>query len=85
MSERGMLELHKRNLLKSVKTCKLDFCKFFVLGKQNRVQFKMVTHKTEGILDYVHSDVWGSVRIASWVGPMYFMIFIDDLSIKVWV
>jgi hypothetical protein len=33
MSERGMLELHKRNLLKGVKTCKLDFCKFCVLGK----------------------------------------------------
>jgi hypothetical protein len=26
MSERGMLELHKRNLLKGVKMCKLDFC-----------------------------------------------------------
>jgi hypothetical protein len=33
MSERGMLELHKKNLLKGVKTCKLDFCKFCVLGK----------------------------------------------------
>ena len=27
IGERGMLELHKRNLLKGVKTCKLDFCK----------------------------------------------------------
>jgi hypothetical protein len=33
MSERGMLELHKKNLLKGVKTCKLDFCKFCVLEK----------------------------------------------------
>jgi hypothetical protein len=40
MSERVMLELHKRNLLKGVKTCKLDFCKFCVLGKHNLVQFK---------------------------------------------
>jgi hypothetical protein len=57
MSERGMLELHKRNLLKGVKTCKLDLYKFCVLGKQNRVKFKTATHKTEGILDYVHFDV----------------------------
>jgi hypothetical protein len=57
MSERGMLELHKKNLLKGVKTCKLDFCKFCVLGKQNWIQFKIATHKTEDILDYVHSDV----------------------------
>jgi hypothetical protein len=85
MSERGMLELHKKNLLKGVKTCKLDFCKFCVLGKQNRVQFKTATHKTEGIMDYVHSDVWGPVRTASRGGHMYFVIFIDDFSKKVWV
>jgi len=62
MGERGMLELHKRNLLKGVKTCKIDFCKLCILGKQNRVQFKTATHKTEGILDYVHLDVWGPMR-----------------------
>ena len=59
MGEHGMRELHRRNLLKGVKSCKLDFCKFCVLEKQNRVQFKTATHKTEGILDYVHIDVWG--------------------------
>ena len=57
MSERGLLELHERNLLKGVKTCKLDFYKFCVLEKQNRVQFMRAAHKIEGILDYVHSDV----------------------------
>lgn len=44
MGERGMLALHWRNLLKGVKLCKLDFCKFCVLGKQNRMQFKTATH-----------------------------------------
>ena len=33
ISERRMLELHKKNLLKGVKMCKLDFCKFCVLEK----------------------------------------------------
>ena len=33
IGERGMLELHKRNLLKGVKTCKLDFCKYCVYEK----------------------------------------------------
>ena len=37
MSERGMVELHKRNLLKGITTCKLDFYKYCVLGKQKRV------------------------------------------------
>jgi hypothetical protein len=85
MSERGMLELHKKNLLKDVKTCKLDFCKFCVMGKQNRVQFKTATHKIKGILDYVHSDVWGPMRTVSQGGHMYFIIFIDDFFRKVWV
>jgi hypothetical protein len=35
MGEQGMLKLHKRNLLKGVKTCKLEFCKFWILRKQN--------------------------------------------------
>jgi hypothetical protein len=85
MSERGMLELHKKNLLKGVKTCELDFCKFCVLGKQNRIQFKTATHKTEGILDNVHYDVRGPVKTASRGGHMYFIIFIDDFFRKVWV
>jgi hypothetical protein len=85
MSEWGMLELPKRNLLKGVKVCKLDLYKFCVLGKQNRVQFKTAAHKTEGILDYVHSNVWGPMRTTSWGGHIYFVIFIDDFSRKVWV
>ncbi|KAE8689071.1 hypothetical protein F3Y22_tig00110944pilonHSYRG00042 [Hibiscus syriacus] len=56
LSERGMAELHKRNLLHGVKSCKLNFCKYCVLGKQTKVRFKTAKHTTQGILDYVHSD-----------------------------
>ncbi|KAL9270861.1 Retrovirus-related Pol polyprotein from transposon TNT 1-94-like protein [Drosera capensis] len=85
MGERGMLELHKRNLLKGVKSCKLDFCKFCVLGKQCKVQFRGATSNTKGILDYIHSDVWGPVRVPSKGGSLYFVTFIDDFSRRVWV
>ena len=57
IGKRGMLELHKRNLLKGVKTCKLDFYKYCVYGKQHRVSFKTDSHTTKGVLDYIHSDV----------------------------
>ena len=57
IGERGMLELYKRNLLKRVKTCKLDFYKYCVYGKQHRVSFKTDSHTTKGVLDYIHSDV----------------------------
>ena len=56
-NEHDMQELHKRNLLKGVKTCKLEFYKYCILGKPNRVQFKTTIHMTKGILDYVHIDV----------------------------
>ncbi|KAK2981275.1 hypothetical protein RJ640_006976 [Escallonia rubra] len=36
LSERGMLELQKRKLLQGMKSCKLNFYKFCVLGKQKR-------------------------------------------------
>jgi hypothetical protein len=26
------------------------------------VQFKLATHKIEGVLDYIHYDVWGPVN-----------------------
>src|SRR4051812_10294751 len=85
MSERGMAELHKRGLLKGIKTCKLDFCKYCVLGKQSRVQFKTAKHKTEEILDYVHTDLWGPTSVESRTGHRYFVSFVDDYSRKVWV
>ena len=52
------------------------------MGKQCRVRFKIATHKTKGILDYVHLDIWGSVRTPSKGGAQYFMGFIDDYSRK---
>ena len=36
IDERGMLELHKRNLLKGVKTCKLEFCKYVLEAAQSQ-------------------------------------------------
>ena len=59
MGECGIMELHKRKLLKGIKTCKLELCKYCVFGKQNKV--KTTTHKIEGFLDYVHIDVWGPI------------------------
>ncbi|KAL4360887.1 hypothetical protein GQ457_04G022640 [Hibiscus cannabinus] len=85
LSESGMVALYKRNLLHGVKSCKLNFCKFCVLGKQTKVSFMTGKHKTEGILDYVHSDVWGPTRESSLGGSMYYVTFIDDFSKKVWV
>ena len=47
IGERGMLELHKRNLSKGMKTCKLDFCEYCVHGKQHKVSFKTGSHTSK--------------------------------------
>ena len=83
IGERGMLELHKRNLLKGVKTCKLD--KYCVYEKQHRVSFKTGSHTSKDVLDYIHSDVWGLVSVSSHSEAQYFVSFINDYSRKVWI
>ncbi|KAL5564235.1 hypothetical protein UlMin_027399 [Ulmus minor] len=85
LSEHRLNKLHKRNLLKGVKGCKLDFYKICVIGKQRRVSFSTSSHTSKGILDYVHIHVWGPSPIASHGGSIYFVSFIDDYSRKVWV
>lgn len=41
LSEHGMMELHKRNLLKGVGSFTIGLCRYYVLGKQCRVRFKI--------------------------------------------
>ena len=36
MGEHGMMELHKRKLLKGIKTCKLELCKYCVFEKKKK-------------------------------------------------
>ena len=72
-----------RNLLKGVKTCKLDFYEYYVYGKQHRVSSKTSSHISKGVLDYVHLDVWSPILVSSHSGAQYFVSFIDDYSRRV--
>jgi len=58
MSEQGMHELCKRGLLDEHSISKLKFCEHCVFSKHKRVSFNTSTHKSKGILDYVHSNLW---------------------------
>jgi hypothetical protein len=85
MSERGLKVLYDRKLLPSLKSLKLGFYKYYIYGKQNRQKFKTGRHASEGILDYVHSDVWGPSPTISYGGSSYFVTYIDDFSRKFWI
>ncbi|KAH0656305.1 hypothetical protein KY285_031187 [Solanum tuberosum] len=55
------------------------------LGKQKKVSFNTGKHNIGGVLDYIHSDLWGLSKLPSKGGKMYLLTFIDDFSQKVWV
>lgn len=83
--EKALQGLVKQGLLKGAKTGKHGFCEHCVLGKQTRVKFGTAVHNTKGILDYVHTDVWGPSKNESLGGNRWFVTFIDDFSRRVWV
>ena len=74
MSERGVRALHSK-VLPSIKHYKLNLCKFCIIGRQSRVAFTTSVHKTKGLLDLVHTDVWGPSPVAS-VGVHVIMLLL---------
>ena len=63
MSEKGMTILSKKGCLGSAGIGKLEFFEHYVLGKQKKVSFSTAKYRTQGILDYIHSDLWGPLRV----------------------
>ena len=59
MIERGLQTLHDKGALPGIKYCKLSFCKFYIMGRQCRVAFSTSQHMAKGLLDLIHTDVWG--------------------------
>jgi 5'-3' exoribonuclease 2 len=85
MSEKGLNLLGKKGFLKYMKKPCMEFCEHCVYGKAHRVSFSTSNHKSRGILDYVHTDVWGPAKVASKGGSRYFVSFVDDYSRYAWV
>ena len=74
---RKMLENRQLQMVNAEK-CKCAAC---VQGKSHRSSFaKQSMSKSEGILDLVHSDVWGPAPVPTKGGARYFVSLIDDFS-----
>ena len=80
MSEKAMIILSKKGCLGSAGTSRLEFCDHCVFGKHKRVSFSTAKHRTEKILNYIHSDLWDSSKVPSFAGKRYMLTFIDDFS-----
>jgi hypothetical protein len=57
ISELGMAELMKRNLLEGYTLSSKKFCEHCIFEKHKRVKFNTVVCTTKGTLDYVHADL----------------------------
>ncbi|GJS09471.1 zinc finger, CCHC-type containing protein [Tanacetum coccineum] len=64
-SEDGLQVLEKQDLFGKNSLGKLDFYENCVLGKSHRVSFSVGRHTTQGVIDYVHSDLWGPSQVES--------------------
>ncbi|KAI5322996.1 hypothetical protein L3X38_032068 [Prunus dulcis] len=62
VGNKALQGLIKQGVLKGAKSGKVEFCEHCILGKQTKVKFDTTIHQTEGILYYVHSDVWGPAK-----------------------
>ncbi|GJV90022.1 retrotransposon protein, putative, ty1-copia subclass [Tanacetum coccineum] len=65
ISEARLHVLEKQWLFGKKSLGKLGFCKNYVLGKSHRVSFGVGRHTTQGVIDYVHSDLWGPSQVES--------------------
>lgn len=60
-------------------------CRGFALGKNIRGPFPSSDNRSKGILDLIHLDVCGPMSVESISGCLYYLIFIDDYSLKTWI
>ena len=66
-------------------TLDFDFCEHCIYGKQNWVRFSFGATRAKGILELIHSDVFGPVHVPSLRKYVYYVSFIDDFSRTTWI
>jgi hypothetical protein len=82
IGEKGLQTLHGKVMDEGMSNFTLDFdlCEHFIYGKQNQLTFPYGATRAKGILELIHSDVFGPVPIPSLGKSMYYVSFIDDFS-----
>ena len=76
LSDRGIIELSRRDNIPILKKDENDLCELCIFGEQHKVKFAIYTKPSEGVLNLVHSDVWGPAPVAAHGGAKYYVTFI---------
>lgn len=86
MNTRSMQLLVRRGYLGDKEIGKLEFCEGCAMGKSHKQKFPKAKHYSKEVLEYIHTDLWGSPNtVSSLAGAHYFLTFTDDYSKKVWI
>jgi hypothetical protein len=87
IGEKGLQLLHGKGMVEVMSNFSMDFylCEHCLYGKQNQVRFPSSAKRAEGILQLVHSDVFGSVSVPSLGKSVYYVSFIDDFLRNTWI
>jgi hypothetical protein len=87
IGEKGLRTLHGKGMVEGMSNCTLhfDLCEHCIYVKQNRVRFPSGATRARGILELIHSDVFGLVPVPSLGKSLYYVSFIDDFSRNTWI
>ena len=55
-------------------------CEVCQFGKQHRHPFPKERNVRKGLLDVIHSDIWGLTQSSTFGGCRYYVLFIDEYS-----
>jgi hypothetical protein len=79
IGEKGFRTLHGKGMVEGMSNCTLDF------DLCDRVRFSSGATRAKGILELIHSDVFGPVPVPSLGKSVYYVSFIDDFSRNTWI
>jgi hypothetical protein len=79
--------MHNKGMVEDFPSCnlKFKFCEHSIYGKQSQVRFPSGATRENGILELVHSDVFGPVSFPSLSGSLCYVSFIDYFSKTMWI
>jgi hypothetical protein len=87
IGEKGLRVLHGKGMVEGMSNFSLDFdfCEHFIYGKKNQVIFPSIAMRAEGVLQLVHTDVFGPMSVPSLGKFVYYVSFIDEFLRNTWI
>jgi transposase InsO family protein len=87
IGEKGLRTLHGKGMVQGMFNCSLDFdfYEHWIYGKHNRVRLPSGATREKGVLELIHSDVFGPIPVLSLGKSVYYVSFIDDFSRNTWI